>query len=908
MLRRWTPALLASIALACGGPSGPRPEYSAAEGRAAGAEPEEVDEPEEIPIGRLPEGVTPLAYDLWLEVVPSRERFRGRVSIRARLDEATSRIWMHGRDLNVTEAEVLPEGLEGVMGRFEQVDDSGVAALRLDSEVGPGEVEILLTYDAPFDRQLKGLYRVDTGGDSYAFTQFEATSARLAFPCFDEPRFKTPFDITLAVQPDHEAIANTTPTGTQTVGGMKEVRFSQTLPLPTYLVAIAVGPLDVVEHDPIEANDVRDRPLPFRGVAARGRGDRLAYALEHTGALLASLEEYFGTPYPYDKLDIIAVPDFASGAMENAGAITFRETLLLLGEDAPEGQRRGFNYVMAHELAHQWFGNLVTMPWWDDIWLNEAFATWMGTKTVRDVLPEYHADVGMVASIHYAMRADSLVSARQIRQPIDTNHDIRNAFDAITYRKGGGVLEMFEAWMGEDTFREGIREHMQRHRFGTATADDLLDALSQMSGQDVATPFNTFLQQPGVPLVEAARVCDDEGNRLTIAQSRYLPAGSTGERDRTWQIPVCVHYGVGREVEQTCELITEAEGAIDLGERCPDWVMPNADATGYYRWTMPAEDVQRLTGRGWRRLTARERLSVADNLSAAYEAATLDAPAVFANVQRFAADEERYVATSPMGLLSFASEHVATDDAERGRVEAFAARAYRTRARQLGWTPRRNEDGERGLLRAQVLGFLAHTAEDPRTRAEAARRGRAYLAEDGLDADAVEPNLVELALEMAVQEGDAELFDSLAERVLASDDALFRGQGLSALGATRDPELAARALALSLDERVRVNEVTTALRRQLSMRETRAAAWAWLQEHFDDVFGRVATTRAGYAPWYLAGFCSEERAAEVEAFFAPRIEALPGGPRNLRGALEDIRLCAARVEAQRESTLRFFAR
>ncbi|MBX3273200.1 MAG: M1 family metallopeptidase [Sandaracinaceae bacterium] len=903
----------AALAASCGGPATAPPEFSAAEGRAYGGEadapPSEAGEP--IPVGRLPEGVTPLHYTLWLEVVPSRERFRGRADIRVRLDAPRRVIWLHGHDLNVTEAEVLPEGREAVLARYEEVHDSGVAALHLEREVGPGEVEISLGYDAPFDRQLKGLYRVDTGGESYAFTQFEATSARYAFPCFDEPRFKTPFDLTLSVSPAHEAIANTLVVSTERVEGMKEVRFAETLPLPTYLVAMAVGPLDVVEHAPIPPSSVRSRPLPFRGVAARGRGPRLAYALEHTAALLAWLEEYFGIEYPYDKLDIIAVPDFASGAMENAGAITFREVLLLLDPDeAPEDQRRGFAHVMAHELAHQWFGNLVTMPWWDDIWLNEAFATWMGTKCVHAVHPAYQADVGMVRSVHYAMGADSLVSARRIRQPIETNHDIRNAFDAITYRKGGGVLEMFERWMGEATFRDGIREHLRRHAHGTATATDLLDALGHVAERDVATPFETFLEQPGVPLLEATRSCGAEGNALVVRQRRYLPVGSAGDADQRWQVPVCVRFAAGRDVRSTCALVTEPEARIDLGPRCPDWVMPNAGAAGYYRWTLPREDVARLTGAGWRHLDARERLSVADALSAAYHAGTLDAAAVLGSAPRLAADGARYVALEPMGLLSFAHDHVARDEAERARVEAFAERTYRARARALGWGPRagRAEDGETALLRQSVLSFLASTARSEAVRREAARRGRAYLGEGALRPDAVEASLVPLALSAAVEEGDEAFFDALLERALASDDALFRGHALAALGATRDPALATRALRIALDPRLRVNELTITLERQLAMRETRDAAWVWLTEHFDEVFARAASTRAGYAPWAAAGFCSEARAAEVAAFFAPRIEALPGGPRNLAGALEAIRLCAARVEAQRESTLRFFAR
>jgi alanyl aminopeptidase len=549
------------------------------------------------------------------------------------------------------------------------------------------------------------------------------------------------------------------------------------------------------------------------------------------------------------------------------------------------------------------------MPWWDDIWLNEAFATWMGNKTVRDVHPEYQAHVGMVRSVQGAMRADSLVSARQIRQPIDSNHDIRNAFDAITYRKGGGVLEMFERWLGEETFREGIREYVNRHRFGTATADDLLDALSQMAGRDVATPFRTFLMQPGVPLVQASRSCGDDGAALSVRQSRYLPVGSSGERDRTWQVPVCIRAGEGDETELSCEqILAETEGDIPLGDDCPDWVMPNADAAGYYRWSMPAEDLSRLMDDGWEHLTERERLSVADNLVAAFAADTADAADVFGTFAQIARDDSRAVATEPMGLVSWTREHLVDEDG-REAVEEWAEGLYGRRARRLGWTARRREDGETGLLRENLLSFLAFTARSDRVRREAARRGRRYIGYGGdgeLHPDAVEPNLVGTALRVAVQEGDAELFDALFEKVLASDDALFRRRALTALASTHDPTLAARALSLSLDARLRVNEVTTPLRTQLSMPETRPAAWDWMREHFDEVFDRVATTRAGYAPWYLTGFCSEERAGEVEAFFEGRIESLPGGPRNLRGALEAIRLCAARVEAQRESAAEFF--
>jgi alanyl aminopeptidase len=341
------------------------------------------------------------------------------------------------------------------------------------------------------------------GGDDYVFTQFQPIAARRAFPGFDEPSFKAPFELTLTVPHGHVAVGNSPALSEEKdPSGRRRIRFAPTPPLPTYLVAWAVGPFDVVEA-PLPPSAEREHSLPLRGLAPRGRGPELRFALDHTGPLLESLERYFASPYPFAKLDVIAVPDFGAGAMENVGAFTFRDSLLLIDPDrAPEWQRRSFANVMAHELAHSWFGNLVTMPWWDDLWLNESFATWM------------------LQQVHSAMNADSLDSARSIRQPIASDHDIANAFDGITYSKGAGVLAMFERWLGEESFRAGIRRHVEEHRFGSADADDLLQALSAASGRDVSGPFQGFLTRPGVPFLRTREVCDSAGSRLVVEQSR----------------------------------------------------------------------------------------------------------------------------------------------------------------------------------------------------------------------------------------------------------------------------------------------------------------------------------------------------------------------------------------------------
>jgi alanyl aminopeptidase len=865
------------------------------------------------PTGRLPADTRPTHYALSLRIVPEEERFSGEVSIDVTLASPRRVVWMHAQDLHTQRATITPDGGAAIPVTVERGGDDGLVALRPASDVPAGRATIRIAYDAPFDRTLKGLYRVDTGGQSYAFTQFEAISARFAFPCFDEPAFKTPYDLTLTVKREHVAIANTRMIAETDAGdGMKRLRFATTLPLPTYLIALAVGPLDVVEAQPIPANAVRTRALPFRGVAVRGRGAELAYALEHTPRLLAELEAYFGTEYPYDKLDVIAVPDFAAGAMENAGAVTFREWLLLLNpETAPEWQRRAFTGVMAHELAHMWVGDLVTMEWWDDTWLNEAFATWMGNRVVMHTNPEYQGAIAQVASIEGAMGQDSLVSARQIRQPITSNHDIRNAFDGITYTKGGGVLAMFERYLGPEKFQAGVRAYLEAHRFGSATEADFLEALSTAAGTDVATPFRTFLEQPGVPLIEASVTCVGTTATLTVKQSRFLPAGTTGSRNARWQLPLCVRYGVGRQVREQCALVTEPEQQIALeGGACPAWLMPNADAAGYYRFALAPADLARLRRAGMAQLLPREKLALADSLVAAFSSSALPAADVLAALEPLAGDATRAVATEPMSLVRFTYDHF-DDAALRARVESYARRLYAAQFRRLGWAPRAGvvEDGETKLLRGEVLDFLATVGRDPAVRAEAARRARAYLGatDDGpLDDAAVAPELVDLVLGVAMEDGDAALFDRLERRLRASADATVRGRMLGALGRVRDPALGERALRLSLDPALRVNEVLTTIGGQMSRPERRDAAWAWVQANYEPLSARIATTRGADLPWYMAGFCDAAHATSVEAFFGPHIAALPGGPRNLAGSLEAIRLCSARLDAQGASLRAFF--
>lgn len=881
----WLSACLALLASSCGSPANV---------------PMSHDTPA-VPLGRLPEGVRPLHYQLELSILPEHERFEGIVEISLELDVPADGIWLHGQNLEVSEL-YADTGTARVPGTWTQRTDDGVVRIAFSEPLPAGRATLHVEYEAEFNEQLRGLYRVESGGNLYAFTQFEATSARAAFPGFDEPRFKTPFDVILTVPKAAVAAANTPVERTlELPGSLRRVEYMTTAPLPTYLLAWAVGPFDVVEGEPLPGNAIRQEAVPFRGIAVRGQGPKLQHALAHTAAFVEALETYFGIPYPYRKLDVVAVPDFAAGAMENVGLITFRESLLLLSENAPESQRRAFAYVMAHELAHQWFGNLVTMPWWNDIWLNESFATWMGNKVVQELHPEYRSDLSTLAYTHGAMDFDSLTSAHRIRRPVRDHHDIHNAFSAITYQKGGAVLEMFEQWMGFEHFRQAIQLYLRRHANGTASATDLLAALNAVDERDIATAFRTFLAQPGVPLLTAELRCDEHGASIKLAQERYFPVGSKGDPDRSWMIPICLRDGFS----EPCLLLEEPAATRSL-DRCPSWWMPNRDGAGYFRFSLDDKSRERLRDEGFAQLSDREKLAVVDSLNAAFDQASIDAAQWSVWFPILARSELRQLSTAPMGPLDFMANDAAPE-ASKDDVQRYARRLYAPLYRSLGWRSRPGDSSDDKLTRESLMNFLVMDVRDPGARKHASELGLLYLKQlrRGNDEPPVAPELGGLILAAAVQVEGEPVFQALWELFRTSGDALLRSRILGALGHS-EGRLAERALALSLDPNLRLNEVSGLLGPSFRSPETRTLAWDWLRANFDRYLSRVGADLAARAPWYTSSFCTEASVDEVRTFFEPRIAELPGGPRNLAGTLETIALCAALVQAQRPSVVAFF--
>lgn len=855
---------------------------------------------DEIPLGQLPQDVTPVAYQVDLTIVPEMNGFSGSVIIDLDIDPGKDHFYLHGKDIVARDVQVT-SGDQVFPASYEQVDNTGIVRISLPQAV-QGRVRLQIDYDAPFNKALQGLYKVSESDKDYAFTQFEAISARLAFPGFDEPRFKTPFDITLRVAKNHVAISNTPELSSEISDGMKIVRFAQTKPLPTYLIAFAVGDFDVVEWADLPATDVRPRPLPLRGIAVKGKGEQLAYALEGTNAIVTALESYFGTPYPWAKLDILAVPDFAAGAMENAGAITYRETLLLFDDTATPARKRSYKMVHAHELAHQWFGDLVTPAWWNDIWLNEAFATWMAHVAMDIAEPDANFRSDLLSRGQRVMGSDSLVNARQIRQPILSNNDIATAFDGITYSKGGAVLSMFENLLGREDFRQGVRNYMNEFQYGTATADDFIRHLAAAStGQSkelVIESFNSFLEQPGLPLVEIASQCSDDDVSVTLKQSRYFPLGSKGEQTQQWKIPVCLRSGSSNGSVETCLMLTEEQQSFDLPQSCPEWIMPNADSAGYYRFTMSQQDWNNLLANSDKQ-NPEEMLATLGSLTGAFNSGDLDVATLMSIAPQLIANPGWRVATAPIDHMEFMYDRMA-DERQKLVLEQRFADFYagKLAATGLGTT----DDRDDAQLQAALVEFLAETAKQPGLRAELVTMARTYSGygtDNLLHPDEANPIIIGTALGVAVDELGDEFVDHLLRLGLGSTDAVVRGRTLSAVGSTKDPAKAAEIRDLIFSPDLRNNEIWSILFPQAFMPETRDATWAWLQQNLDGIFARMPEPSWGQIAFVGRAFCDSEKRAEVETFFAERISNMTGGPRNLAQSLERVDLCIAKVERHR---------
>ncbi len=843
---------------------------------------------------RLPAGAAPVRYaaELWID--PAKESFEGKIAIEISLKVETGAVWLNAKELDVKSASAHPVGGGEAVPAAAAASGSNYVGLTFQRSLSPGLWQIDLRYSGRIEsKDTEGMFRQKEGADWYAFSHFEAIYARRVFPCFDEPSYKTPWQLTIHAPKGAIAVANT-PVVSEAAdadGGRKFV-FGETKPLPSYLVAFGVGPFDVVNAGVAGRNKT-----PVRMIVPKGRAAEARWAAASTGPILEVLETYFDIPYPYEKLDHLVIPQTVGfGAMENAGLVTYSSSLLLAKPaDETIRFRRAYASVCAHETAHQWFGDYVTTAWWNDIWLNEAFATWMGSKIVDRWKPEWSWAVQRAASRTGAMDQDSLVTARRIRQPIEGDDDIVSAFDGITYQKGAAVIEMFEGWVGEEGFRKGIQRYLRAYAWGTATADDFVAAIAEATQTPAVIPaFRSFLDQPGVPLVTAELVCTGGAPKLLLSQKRFLPTGSTGSTKETWRVPVCARTGDPGS-EKTCMLLMEPAGEMALPGACPARVFANAGA-GYYRVLYAGSMLGKILADSGRHLTVSERVATLSDVAALARSGDVPMATALALVPVFANDPDRPVVEA-IQKIAAAPRDLLVTDAMRPRYRRFVSDVFGARAHALGWKAKPGEDEDTQLLRGELVPFVANEGDEPALVADAMRLANAWLKDRG----AVDALMAPSVLDVAARHGDMELFQEFRAQAKKAVDRRERVRLLSALGRFHDPTVVPAALNATLSEDFDARESNAILREIATDRETRGQAWTFLQANFDRIVARLPRESPARFPMLASGFSDAAHRAEVEAFFKDKSPKYMGGSRYLAQSLEQIQLRGAFKAAQQES-------
>jgi puromycin-sensitive aminopeptidase len=800
---------------------------------------------------RLPPSPRPVRYEATLSLDLAGRRFSGREVVELELSAPAGEIVLHAAELAVERAVARGVGAERVASRIETAAASETVRLTFDAPLPAGRAALELTWTGKMSSGLRGLYRAG----EVAVTQFEAADARRVFPCFDEPAFKATWALTVEAPEGTVVLSNGTPTPAAADGGRQRVAFSETPPLPTYLVALACGKLAA-------ADAITVRGVPVRTWSVPDKLPLTAFAQGVAVEVLPRLEDYFGLPYGFGKLDQVGIPNFEAGAMENAGLVTFREAALLLDPGtASLGVKKRVAEVVTHELAHQWFGNWVTMAWWDDLWLNEAFATWMSFKIVDAWKPDWRVwldfDGGKAAALHL----DALRSTHAVHADVKNAEEATESFDLITYEKGGAVLRMIEGYLGETSFREGIRVYIRRHANANAVADDLWRALAESSREPVDELANAWIGQPGFPIVEVRR----EGHRLRLAQRRFFsePGISSAE---TWPVPLVVRYEDAGGVREARHLLRGAAGELVLpGEGEVRWACANAGSNGFYRVAYDEAGLAALSA-NVARLAPAERIGLLADEWALVRAGLRDVGVFLDLAGSFAAETDYAVLDELVARLAAIEARLLAPEV-RARFQAWVSRLLGPAFAPVGWDAAAGEGDLARLRRAALVRALGLVARDPVVVAEGSRRLDRFL--DG-DHAALEANLHEAAVVMAARAGDAALFDRLRKRFKAEADPAFQRRYLVALSLFEDPALAARAQELAFGEEVPLQDASSFIGGLLANRTGRDAFWRTLRERWDVIQGRI-----GGAPMLLrrvveaVGQLPERRHLdEAGAFFA----------------------------------------
>ncbi len=827
---------------------------------------------------RLPENARPENYKLTFTPNLDQAKFEGDETIAIRLLKPGSEITLNAVDIDFHDV-TITSGSTTQKAKVTPEKDKEMVELSVEKPLAAGPATVHITYSGILNNEMRGLYLgKDDHGRKYAASQFEATDARRAFPSFDEPDYKATFDITAVADKGLVAISNQKiVSDTAGPADKHTVRFAKTAKMSSYLAALVVGNFEYIEGE--------SDGVPIRVYSTPGKKEMGTFALDVASNVLKYYDRYFGIKYPYGKLDLIGLPDFSAGAMENTGCITFREVILLIDEkQGSVGLKKEIAGVIAHEMAHQWFGDLVTMKWWDDIWLNEGFATWMSSKPIKSWKPEWNFNLDDVSETAGTLNVDSLANTRPIHQAADTPAQIQELFDGIAYGKAAAVLRMLESYLGEETFRAGVNAYLQQHQYANATADDFWDAQAKTSKKPVDKIMPTWVKQAGVPILNVKAQCSGNSTSVTLTQQRYYFDRSKFEapNDQLWQIPLCLR-GSASGKGAKCELMTRKEETVTL-PGCSTWVLTNADATGYYRTAFPPDAVRALAADAETKLTPAERITVENDIWASVRVGRQPVGDYLAFAQGLQPDRNRAVVEDLLGGLHFIGQYLVSDgdrDEYRNWLRHYLAPAMK----DLGYEPKSGESDEQRTLRSRVFDALGYDARDPETLEEARKIADKALA----DPASVDSEMAGGAFALAALNGDSTFYDRVMAATKNPKSPEQYYTYLFTLPRFNDPKLLQRTLDFAISPDVRSQDALQVITSVMRNPAGRDLAWDFIRSHWD----AIAKAGGPFASAEVVGatsvFCDTGMRDQVTEFFsAHRIAA---AERTYKQSIERINNC-----------------
>ena len=822
---------------------------------------------------RLPRTVIPSRYDLTVQPDLGHATFSGSEDVALIVEQPVERVLLNAVDLEIDDGWLAYD--DGTVLRLEHVDldpDLQRAALSFEAPVVAGEWTLHLEFRGVLNDKLRGFYRSTYTDDvglthTIATTQFESAEARRAFPCWDEPELKAVFGITLVVPEDLAAISNGPEIERQPLDtGLVRVRFADTMVMSTYLVAFVVGRLELT--DPVDAGGV-----PVRVAHVPGKGHLTGFALEAAVFSMRFFHDYYDIAYPDAKVDMIALPDFAQGAMENTGCITYRESVLLVDPaHATQQELENIADVVAHELAHQWFGNLVTMRWWNGIWLNEAFATFMALLTTDAMRPDWERWSAFARFCAAAKEVDALHSTRAIEYEVHSPNDTAGMFDVLTYQKGAAILRMLERYLGSEAFRDGIRHYLKAHAYGNTETHDLWDAIEAATGEPVRRIMDQWIWQGGYPILDVTR----GGDGVRIDQRRFLADG--GIDDTVWDVPLRVRELEGEERS----LLVGPDGA-GVPTAPTTGIVANAGSSSFVRVRYADALQDRLTDR-LPDLTPLERYGLVDDLWAAVAAGSASASAFVRFAERFGAEDDLSVWQALLQGLGWCDRFL--DGEPRESFRAFVRHLVAPALDRLGWEAREVEPDLARALRGALLQALGVLGADP--NAQAAARELEAQSRAG---EVVDPALAAASIAIVARNGAMDDYERFGERVATADTPQEQLRYLYALPLFPEEEAMQRTLTASLDGEIRTQNAPFVLALATVNREHGAEAWSFVKEHWDELYARFPAPLIIRMVDGVRFLTLPEQVEDAATFFASH--PIPQSAKGLAQTLERQRVAAA---------------